>query len=488
MKKTRLSHVIMLGTLVLTGCNDDDNNSQATTDEEVRTLATSHGLNGDPVGTKSIASIDEPLAQLGMKLFYSKGLGGDLDSACVSCHHPIMGGGDNLSLPIGVQAEDPDLIGPGRIHSQAKAVAANMEYDGGPTVPRNAPTTFNLGLWEKGLFHDYRVEVLDNGIRTPDSAFGTADSAAHSLSQAQAMFPVTSAEEMRSDFEKDGSNQDLRVALTERFTSQALPNTWLDEFQAAFNSTDDAQTLITYDNIASALAAYQQSQSFVNSPWNNYVKGDNGALSDAAKRGAKLFYSSVEDGGAECVACHSGDFFTDESFHVLAIPQIGRGKGNGEDGSDDFGRARETGQESDRYAFRTPSLLNIEVTGPYGHDGAYDTLADVVRHHLNPEAAIDNFDFTLGALAQGDVQHEHAESNTRLALQQLQKQQADGSSKLKTVNLSEQQIDDLVAFLETLTDPCVKDRECLTPWIPDTTSTGPDGLQLNGYDEAGNLL
>jgi cytochrome c peroxidase len=76
-----------------------------------------------------------------------------------------------------------------------------------------------------------------------------------------------------------------------------------------------------------------------------------------------MFFSSIEDGGANCLSCHSGDFFTDEQYHVLASPQIGRGKGNdnGTLTNDDFGRARETKDDADRYKFRTPTLLNVET-------------------------------------------------------------------------------------------------------------------------------
>ncbi|MCF6204349.1 MAG: hypothetical protein L3J59_11890, partial [Methylococcaceae bacterium] len=74
------------------------------------------------------------------------------------------------------------------------------------------------------------------------------------------------------------------------------------------------------------------------------------------------------------------------------MPQIGPGKGDGNDGSKDFGRARETGLDVDKFSFRTPSLLNVEVTGPWTHTGSYTSLKAVVKHHLNAANAIDNYD------------------------------------------------------------------------------------------------
>ncbi len=120
-------------------------------------------------------------------------------------YDPSLGGGDGLSLSIGVGAENPDLLSAGRFHD---INAVDGEFDGGPTVPGNAPTTFNIAMWDQALFHDGRVESLGKtegangddgiGIRTPDSAFDVADlnAATDTLAAAQSRFPVASPEEM----------------------------------------------------------------------------------------------------------------------------------------------------------------------------------------------------------------------------------------------------------------------------------------------------
>jgi len=471
---------------------EDNQPVEATADEQLRELVSANGLTGDPAAGRELPEISDPLAQLGMKLFFSKSLGGHTDAACVTCHHPALGGGDDLPLPVGVHADILDLLGPGRVHS-----SAGFGFDGGPTVPRNSPTTFNIGLWDKVLFHDGRVESLGKtagkngddgeGIRTPDSPFGEADSRAVNLAQAQALFPVTSPEEMRAEFLEGESNQAVRDGLMHRLVDQEIPNTWLEEFQRAFDSDAPASELMTYDNASLAIAEYERSQVFVDNPWRAYVEGDDSALTEAQKRGAMLFYTSAAEGGAECVACHSGDFFSDEQFHVVAMPQVGRGKGDGEFGDDDFGRMRETGEENDRYAFRTPSLLNVAATGPWTHAGAYLTLDEVVAHHIDPAQAIDNYDFSLVDLNPG-MQGEHAEENTRSALEQLESLRAAGNSSLPETDLSEADMADLVAFLQALTDSCVEDDACLAPWVADTDDAGPDSLQLNGVDEQGDAL
>ncbi|MEN8174824.1 MAG: cytochrome c peroxidase [Pseudomonadota bacterium] len=484
--------------LALAGCGGDDNGSDdegPTADDELRTLIQDLFLTGDPSRERALPDIDSPLADLGMKLFFTKALSGDLDTACVSCHHPVLGGGDGLSMPVGAEAEDPDLVGPGRAHSPE-----GTNYDGGPTVPRNASTTFNLGMWDAVLSHDGRVESLlkessqngaIGGIRTPDSFIGAADpDAGENLPTAQSRFWVTSPEEMQGfNFVPDGTNAEVREALELRLRGED-PDLedidWLPEFQTAFDDPEgEAEELVIFENIAFALGEYLRSQVFVDTPWKAFVAGDDSALSDDAKAGALLFFRGSDEGGADCANCHGGDFFTDESVHTLAVPQIGRGKGdeNGLRVSDDFGRFRENGVETDRYAFRTPGLINVAVTGPWGHDGAYATLEGMVRHHLDPSEAVANYD--TSQLEPG-VQITDLVVNTQFALEKLGAEQAAGTTLLRDQDLSDKQVNQILSFLEEgLTDPCVLDRECLDPWIPGADDTDPDGLRLEAVDEDG---
>ena len=80
------------------------------------------------------------------------------------------------------------------------------------------------------------------------------------------------------------------------------------------------------------------------------------------------------------------------------------------------------------------------------------------------------------------------QTNTQSALDKLAANRAAGIFSIPELSLSDDEISDLVEFLKTLTDPCVKDRTCLAPWIPDTGLTGPDDLQLNATDENGSFL
>ncbi len=295
---------------LLSGCGGDSRVDSTTTnlDKELRTKIDGFGLTGDPSLNRNIPSVSDAQAQLGMKLFYTKALSLDFDAACVSCHHPLLGGGDRLSFPIGSEAMDPNLLGPGRLHKNT----GNSFFDGGPTVPRNAPTTFNAALFDVGMFWDNRVEsktgeVGANGggagniVMPGKSDFERVESLVGNLPATQALFPITSAEEMRSfgHAELQDGNA-VRAYLADRLSgangnndlSESARAVWLEAFREGFNAPEaNASTLITIENIARAIGEYERSPLFINNPWKSYIEGNTDAISEQAKKGALLFYS-----------------------------------------------------------------------------------------------------------------------------------------------------------------------------------------------------
>jgi len=461
-------------------------------------------LNQQP--QRDLPDISEALPQLGKKLFFTKGLGGDFDSACVTCHHPTLGGADQLSLPVGVNAQTADLLGRGRVHN-----------NGLPEVPRNAPTVFNAGFWDRGMFHDSRIESLNfvagtngaNGnIRTPDSTFNTNDaSAGQNIAAAQARFPVTSAEEMRgTTFEQGNSNADIRNHLAARIgnysegAGELGDNDWLTEFQQAYATNASAEELISFDNIAHAIGEYERSMQFADHPWQNYMDGELAAMTEQQKQGAVLFFTTPQNGGAGCAACHNGQLFSDEQHHVVAFPQIGPGKGDGTTTDDDFGRARETSNDNDRYHFRTASLLNLTVTAPYGHAGSFDSLERIVRHYINPQGSVrgyfqrdehcqlDQFqDLIQSGTTSCASLYPNAAANSQQAVNKLNQEQQAQTSRLARIRLNNGEVDQLVSFLEALTDPCVESSACLSDWIP-AANEAPDNHQLNAVNQNGQAL
>jgi cytochrome c peroxidase len=134
------------------------------------------------------------------------------------------------------------------------------------------------------------------------------------------------------------------------------------EFEAAFGSPG-----ITADRVGMAIATYERIVVAGNAPFDRYQAGDQSALSEAAARGMAIFNDPQR---GNCVTCHSGFNFTDESYHNLGV------------GMDrefpDLGRYTVTKVETDRGAFKTPTLRNITQTAPYMHDGSEATLQDVI--------------------------------------------------------------------------------------------------------------
>lgn len=477
--------------------------SSLTLDQQVSAMITAEGLTGDPAAGRALPSINDPLAQLGKLLFFSKSLSGDMDTACASCHHPALGGGDGLSLPVGTGAVDPDVLGLGRARP-----------DGLPNVGRHSQTVFNAGLWDDAMFWDSRVESIGkeagqngagSGIRTPESPFNAADplvAIGTTLVAAQARLPVTIPEEMLGEFMPGADGEAIRQRLAERIgdygagVGELANNNWLTAFQTAFASAEAAEQLITFDNIALAIGEFQRSMVFVDTPWKAYVEGDLLAISPAAKQGALLFFGDLNPAVA-CDQCHGGDFFTDERSTITGLPQTGIGKGDGVDGDADFGREQQTGDANDRFAFRTPTLLNLLATAPYNHTGTYDFL-ESMQHYFLPEMTFDDAFFPDGRVCGIPQFADHPDCSTlfpnTLSLSNAALNAAfmtrttDPDRTFADFSFSPQSdAPFLFAFIEALTDPCTLDRACLAPWIP-LPSEAPDGNQLNAVDINGDPL
>ena len=387
--------------------------------------------------------------QLGRLLFFDKILSGNRNISCATCHHSHLALGDGLSLSLGEGA-----TGLGLTRTPGEVSAGVQER-----VPRNAPHLFNLGATEfTTLFHDGRVSVdasEPSGFAAPESLPDGLDN----VLAAQAMFPVTSATEMAGS---PGSNPvaDLvaagdvrgvwdRLARRVRSVTGYVP-LFINVFPDVATPSD-----ITFVHIANAIAEFEaQAWKTTATPFDRYLDGEPDAMSGAAQRGMRLFY-----GRARCAQCHSGTFQTDHDFHAIAMPQIGPGKGDGA-GAEDFGRERVTGLSEDRYKFRTPSLRNVAITGPWGHDGAFDTLRAVVLHHLDPNASFLTYDPSQAVLPpRPDLDAlDLSVFNTRTAPGPLNRWRPIlAASELTPVSLTNEELEDLMDFLRALTDPASLD-------------------------------
>lgn len=416
----------------------------------------------EPVSDALYQAVNQDEARLGQQLFWDPVLSGNRNISCATCHHPRFATSDGVSLSLG---EGGIGLGPER-HPDPGNLPEQR-------IPRNAPALFNLGALQfTVMFHDGRIEAdatRASGIRTPlDDEMTQGFS---NVLSAQTMFPVLSPDEMAGHY----SENDVAKAVRQgRITGPggswdiiakrvaALP-AYRSQFNAVYPEIAAGRPL-GFTDISNAIAA------FIAFEWRSDSSAFDAALlgvapltGDAAK-GQALFY-----GDAGCSTCHSGPFQTDHAFHAMGQPQIGPGKAERfETHHRDTGRMRVSGRDEDAYAFRTPSLRNVVRTGPWGHAGAYSDLRDFLRQHVDPAAELAGYGIAKATLPKLEgaldtwVQDTAGEAEAIAAAVTLPK-----------VALDEAALDQIVAFLDSLTDPVALAGRY---GIPDTV---PSGLPLD---------
>ena len=162
------------------------------------------------------------------------------------------------------------------------------------------------------------------------------------------------------------------VLLAQRLNANTA---YKNDFLEAFGDSASAYT------ITRALAQYERTLIQEPTAFDEYVRGDNGALSTAAKKGFELFY-----GKAGCEGCHSGPLMTNFGFYNNGT-QIS---------TDDYGRAELTLDSADFYLFKVPSLRKVTLTAPYMHDGSLLSLRHVLEQYNDGGVG---HDYTSDAIA-----------------------------------------------------------------------------------------
>jgi cytochrome c peroxidase len=270
---------------------------------------------------------------------------------------------------------------------------------------RNAPTILNA-LYNKTQFWDGRVNTLEQ----------------------QAALPITNPFEMGS------------VSIGDAVSTIAGDTDYQTQFMQAFGRGVNEQDMLH------AIATYERTLVSFDSPYDHFIAGDASAISDSAKRGWELFNTK-----ARCNKCHAlsdnerqETLFMDNDFHNIGIgilrhhvvplaQQAERELAQGNLPAIDtaaitsdlsvLGRFLVTRKEKDIASFKTPNLRNVIVTGPYFHDGSMETLWDVMDHYNKGDGIADPW---------------------------LDKD-------MEPLALTEPEIDDMVAFLVSLTSPQYKD-------------------------------
>ena len=322
------------------------------------------------------------------------------------------------------------------------------------------------------LFFDARMSrvgyIACVTCHQPDRAWGDAKPRAHGLADVDRNTPMLSNLRLRRWYGWGGNSDSLWMAsMRPILDDRELDSTpahvrriyvrdpdlacWYRRAfgRAADDARDDDLTVLV--NSAKALAAFEETLVSVRTPFDEYrdalARGDTAAAARypaAAERGLRLFI-----GRGNCVLCHNGPNFSNGEFHATGVGHFtarGHADGGRFDGiesvitdrfnllskfNDDPTRANATPLRNVVLAprnwgeFRTPSLRNVAVTAPYMHNGSLATLRDVLKHY-------------------SELDEERLHS--------------DGEQLLRALKLSEAETEDLIAFLETLTDRFGADR------------------------------
>ena len=301
---------------------------------------------------------------LGRVLFWDPILSGSRDVACATCHHPDFGYSDGRDLPVGINAVG---LGPSRVGVAESAVQP---------VRRNSQTVLNVAF--NGLTADSPSD--------PSAAPMFWDLRARSL-ESQALEPIKAYDEMRGDAYAE-------AAAVPTVVSRLAAN---KEYRALFADAFGGHDPVNAVNLGRALAAFERTLVSVNAPFDRYMRGEREAMTTDQVRGMERFEASG------CANCHSGPMFSDYKPHVLGVRDNARlsDSDSGAGGS---------------YAFRTPSLRNVQLTGPYMHNGVFASLDEVLgfyrrvsrgggrgrgrggQRSLNPNVASDDLDPLLRQL------------------------------------------------------------------------------------------
>jgi cytochrome c peroxidase len=263
-------------------------------------------------------------------------------------------------------------------------------------------TCHNPGLgWSDGLATGWGHGMKRLGRATPtilNTAFNPIQmwDGRKSTLEDQALGPIETGAEMNQPM------PELIAKLSKIHGYRAL-------FKKAYPSEEISAT-----TIAKAIASFERTVISTESPFDRWRMGDEGAISDSAKRGFATF-----TGKANCQTCHSGFNFTDNGFHNIGVRN---------EGAEDVGRFAQRPVASLKGAFKTPTLRDVALTAPYMRNGAYRTLEEVVDHYDRGGDVKDNL-----------------------------------SPEIKPLHLSAQEKADLVEFMKSLTG---KPMQVALPQLP----------------------
>ncbi|MDR2187295.1 MAG: cytochrome-c peroxidase [Azonexus sp.] len=252
-----------------------------------------------------------------------------------------------------------------------------------PIQPIKPPASINLGMAELGkkLYFDPRLSK--SGFISCNSchnlSMGGTDNIPTSIGDKWQQGPINAPTVLNSSLNVaqfwDGRAADLKaqaggpianpgeMAFSHTLALHVLESipAYVREFNLVFGKSK-----ITIDEVTQAIAEFEKTLVTPNSRFDQWLLGNKDALAKNEVEGYALF----KDSG--CVACHNGEAVGGNSFQKMGLVEPYKTTAAAQ------GRADVTGQDADRFNFKVPTLRNVEMTYPYFHDGAANTLTEAV--------------------------------------------------------------------------------------------------------------
>ncbi|WP_024768548.1 cytochrome-c peroxidase [Aquimarina macrocephali] len=424
---------LILITLLLFSCaNDDDYVPIASgLDKDLKTLLTNISEDKGlayfilPQSDDYLKIPQDPLnpitkekVELGKLLLHETALGGNpkIDEmkatySCASCHQVAAGFSSGLRQGIGECGIGFGTNGNGRL------INTNVPIDSVDIQPLRSPTLLNVA---------YQDVMLWNG------QFGGTGTNAGTESN------WTNIQENFLGFQGIEVQAIKGQGVHRLLIDEAFVNTlgYKEMFDKAFGDIIESQRYTT-KNAGLAMAAYERTLLANKSPWQEWLKGDYDAMSDAEKKGAISFF-----GNGKCYQCHTGPALNDKSFHAFGMGDFDNSNKALVLDSAGFenvkkGRGGFTKNPNDNYKFKTPTLYNITDNGFYGHGGTFTSVRDVVVY-----------------------KNKGIPQSTEVTDENL-------ATQFGTIDLTDQEIDNLTAFIET----SLRDTD-LNRYVPETLKSG----------------
>jgi cytochrome c peroxidase len=325
-------------------------------------------------------------ALLGKALFWDEQLSATRTVACATCHIPELGGSDPRTTgapgsvhpgPDGALGTADDVFGsPGVPLTRADGsyqpsglfgMAAQVTGRKAPTVI-NAAFSPNVQFWDgrsDGTFEDpVTGQLLLNGNAALESQAAVPPTSTAEMSHLGADWPGVVARLEASE------PLALATGLPVELANFVAGRTYPELFGAAFGTPE-----VTPARVAMAIATYERTLIGASAPFDAFVGGPGGpggpggdpnALTQQERRGHDIFF-----GPGRCATCHGGPAFTDNQFHYTGVRPV----------AEDLGRFEVTGVPGARGRMKTPGLRNVELRGPFFHNGRFQTLGEVVAFY-----------------------------------------------------------------------------------------------------------